>query len=71
MIIWVGATGITAWQRYEVLGSRRQIVCLADGFVVDIPLRAAKNPRGVLLAMREHSETHTGRTVSVSELSNF
>jgi hypothetical protein len=71
MIVWVGSTGMTAWQRHEVFGSVREMVCLTDGFRIDIPLRAAKNPRGVLVAMREHSETHTGRTVSVSELSNF
>jgi len=71
MIIWVGTTGMTGWQRHEVLGTKREIVCLTDGFAIDIPLRAAKNPRGVLIAMRDHSETHTGRTVSVSELPNF
>lgn len=71
MIVWVGTTGMTAWQRREVIGVSRAWVCLTDGFAVDIPVRAAKNPRGVLVQLREHAETHTGRTVSVSELSNF
>lgn len=68
MIVFVGANGITAWNLRVRFAASRQLVCLNDGFSVDFPIRAAKNPRQMLVAMREHSEQLNGRTLSVSEI---
>ena len=68
MFVVVETTGIAAWQMHSVLGISRELVCVNDGFAIDIPLRAAKNPRAQLVAMREHSESLVGRVLSVSEI---
>lgn len=71
MIIVVGATGVVAWNIRSVLGDRRQVVCLNDGFSVDFPVRMARNPRALLMAIREHSEFLAGRVLSISEVTSL
>lgn len=71
MILVVGATGIAAWNMRLERGHARQLVCLNDGFAIDIPHAAPKAPRQILNQMRLHSEELNGRTVSVSEVSLF
>ena len=69
MILFVGATGIAAWNMRLVRGHSREAVCLNDGFSIDIPHVAPKAPRVILNQMRLHSEELNGRTVSVSQIS--
>lgn len=68
MIIFICANGMVAWNFNSVIGLRRQAVCLNDGFTVDIPIRMAKNPRAILIGMRDHSEGLAGQTRSISEI---
>lgn len=68
MIILVGVDGITGWVLRTPRGEDRQLVCLNDGFSISIPIRAAKNPRQVLIALRDHSESLNGRTLSLADV---
>lgn len=71
MIVVVGANGIAAWEVITRRGIGRRLVCLNDAFVFDFPNAAPRNPRAMLVAIRDHSEALNGRTLSIADLSDL
>lgn len=68
MIIFTGATGLTVWLARTPIGKPRSLVCLNDGFVLQWPARGEGGLRNIVSALRLHSETLNGRTVSIGQL---